>query len=341
MIRAANELLSTIRQIHTAIRDEVVATCERDSLNALSEIVADQAGDTIFAIDRVSEQILLQHFEQLGSRWSFVLVAEGLGEDGLMVFPPETDPTQAELVIIIDPIDGTRGLMYQKRAAWILTGVAPNRGTSTNLSDIELAVQTEIPLVKQHLSDCLWAFAGQPAQGERYNRLTGESTPLHPQPSQAQTIAQGYGNISRFFPGVRAELAAIDDELILRTLGPAAAGKVQAFEDQYISSGGQLYELMMGHDRWVADLRPLAEPLLAARGQASGLCCHPYDLCTELIARQLGIIITDEHGEQLSAPLDVSTDMSWIGYANSAIHEQIAPALKTLLAQHFTPKSSS
>lgn len=335
MIRAVNELLSTIRQIHAAIRDEVVATCERNSLNALSEIVAEQAGDTIFAIDRVSEQVLLQHFEQLSNRWSFVLVAEGLGEDGLMVFPPETDPAQAELVIIIDPIDGTRGLMYQKRAAWILTGVAPNRGPATNLSDIELAVQTEIPLVKQHLSDSLWAIAGQPAQGERYNRLTGESTPLRPQPSQARTIAQGYGNISRFFPGVRAELAAIDDELIRRTLGPAEAGKVQSFEDQYICSGGQLYELIMGHDRWVADLRPLAEPLLTARGQASGLCCHPYDLCTELIARKLGIIVTDEHGEQLTAPLDVSTNMSWIGYANSAIHEQIAPTLKTLLIQHF------
>ena len=42
--------------------------------------------------------------------------------------------------------------MYQKRPAWILTGVAPGPGPST-LADIELAVQTEIPLVKQHLCD--------------------------------------------------------------------------------------------------------------------------------------------------------------------------------------------
>jgi hypothetical protein len=34
---------------------------------------------------------------------------------------------------------------------------------------------------------------------------------------------------------------------------------------------------MMGHDHWVADLRPLVEPLLRARGQALGLACHPYD----------------------------------------------------------------
>jgi fructose-1,6-bisphosphatase/inositol monophosphatase family enzyme len=334
MIRAVDELLSHIRQIHEAIRDEIVATTEHSSLSSLSTIVAEQAGDTVFAIDRVSEHALLQHFETLSHQWSFILVAEGLGEDGLMTFPANIPPEQAELIIIIDPIDGTRGLMYQKRAAWILTGVAVNHGTRTNLSDIELAIQTEIPLVKQHLSDSFWTISGQPVYGERYNRLNGERTRLIPQPSQATTIAQGYGNIARFFPGPRTELATIDDELILRILGPNQRGKVQAFEDQYISSGGQLYELIMGHDRWIADLRSLVEPLLNRRGQELGLCCHPYDLCTELIARQLGIIITDASGNALSAPLDVSTNLSWIGYANQAIHDQVAPELHNVLKQH-------
>ena len=69
--------------------------------------------------------------------------------------------------IIVDPIDGTRGLMYQKRSAWVLTGVAPNRGADTSLRDIVLAVQTEIPLVKQHLSDQMWALKGEGAQARR------------------------------------------------------------------------------------------------------------------------------------------------------------------------------
>ena len=51
----------------------------------------------------------------------------------------------------------------------------------------------------------------------------------------------------------------------------------------------------------------------------SWLCCHPYDLCTELIAREAGLIVTDEYGKPLAAPLDVTTNMSWIGYANKAI----------------------
>src|SRR5258708_11669592 len=330
MIRERERLLTHIREIHAAIRDQILLVCEQASIDKLSEIVAEQAGDTIFAIDRVSEEVLLEHFAHLGHEWSFVLIAEGLGEDGLAVFPEGTAPEEAELRIIIDPIDGTRGLMYQKRAAWILTGVAQNLGDTTDLTAIELAVQTEIPLVKQHLSDSFWALAGEGCQGERYNRLTGDVMPLLPQPSQASTIAQGYGNIARFFPGSRARLAALDDAVIELALGPVETGKVQAFEDQYISTGGQLYELIMGHDRWMADLRPLAFP-----PQNAGLCCHPYDLCTELIAREAGIICTDHAGQPLAAPLDVTTGIAWMGYANQAIYQQVAPLLLATMRQYL------
>jgi fructose-1,6-bisphosphatase/inositol monophosphatase family enzyme len=326
MIREKEKLLQRIREIQAAIRDQVVLSSEQTTTEQMAEIIAEQGGDTIFAIDRISEQVLLEHFAQLSASWSFVLIAEGLGEDGVAVFPQGMDETQAELRIIIDPIDGTRGLMYQKRPAWILTGVAPNRGAETNLADIELAVQTEIPLVKQHLSDVLWAVAGEGYHSERFNRLTGETFPLHLRPSQAETIAQGFGGIARFFPGSRAALAAMDDALVEEILGPNQAGKVQAFEDQYICTGGQLYELLAGHDRWLADLRPVIYP-----PERAALCCHAYDLCTELIAREAGIMITDHLGKRLAAPLDVTTGIAWMGFANRVIHQQVAPLLQTLL----------
>src|ERR1041385_4710013 len=141
MIHQAEELLTQLRAIHEAIREKVVASCEQQAVEQLSAIVGVQAGDTIFALDRVSEEALIEQFEVLGNSRSFVLIAEGLGEDGQVTFPRGTDPNKAELRIIIDPIDGTRGIMYQKRAAWILTGVAPNQGPDTGLDAIELAIQ--------------------------------------------------------------------------------------------------------------------------------------------------------------------------------------------------------
>lgn len=333
MIQDASDLLEELCALHEAIRDKVVESCERQAIEQLSNVVSVQAGDTIFALDRISEEVLIRYFEKLGQTRSFVLIAEGLGEDGVMTFPRGTDPAEAELRVIIDPIDGTRGIMYQKRSAWILTGVAPNRGPETGLQDIELAIQSEIPLVKQDLCDCFWAIRGQGVGGERINRYTGTSTDLLPHPSHADTIAYGYGGISRFFPGGRAELAAIDDSVVERILGPNETGQAQAFEDQYISTGGQLYELLMGHDRWIADLRPLIATYLQSRGRNLGLCCHPYDLCTELIAREAGIVVTTASGDPLTAPLDVTTPMNWVGYANRQLHDQVAPVLQAVLQE--------
>jgi hypothetical protein len=323
-------LLAPIQALHRRVRRDVVRACEEAAVTALSGVAREEEGDTIYAIDRVAEHVLVGEIGRTMATPDapVVLVAEGL-PGGEVIVPEGADRRVARWVIIVDPIDGTRGLMYQKRPAWILTGVAAGPGPRT-LADIELAVQTEIPLVKQHLSDEVWAVRGQGASALRVNRLTGASHPLELQPSTATTLAHGFAMISRFFPGNRSELAAIDDEVVEAVLGPPQPGKAQSFEDQYISTGGQLYELMAGHDRFVADLRPLFE---RRRPGGAALCCHPYDLCTELIARELGIPVTDERGRPLGAPLDVTSDVGWAGYANRALKEQIEPHLHRALAR--------
>jgi hypothetical protein len=325
--RPDHPLLAPIQALHRRIRRDVVRGCEQAALAALSGIADDGEGDTIYAIDRIAEHVLIDEISRTVATHAapVVLVAEGL-PGGEVVLPEGASRDAARWVIIVDPIDGTRGLMYQKRAAWILTGIAAGPPPRT-LADIELAVQTEIPLVKQHLSDEAWAVRGEGAGALRVNRLTGETQPLDLHPSRATTIEHGFATIARFFPGHRALLGAIDDEMVAALLGPARPGKAQAFEDQYISSGGQLYELMAGHDRFVADLRPLVER------QSGALCCHPYDLCTELIARSLGVVVTDGSGRPLDAPLDVISDVSWIGYANAGLKERIEPHLRRALAR--------
>jgi fructose-1,6-bisphosphatase/inositol monophosphatase family enzyme len=328
------ELLGPVHKLHKKIRAAVVEACERATLGEMAKVVSEQEGDTIFALDRVSEEVLVDFFEhEVAPIAPVLLVAEGL-EDGEIVLPRGSAESDVVWRIIVDPIDGTRGLMYQKRSGWILTGVAPNRGPGTTLNDIELAVQTEIPLVKQHLSDVLWAFRGEGANSERFNRLTGEQSAFRLQPSTANNIAQGYAQIVRFFPGVRDVLAKIDDEIVAAALGPPLPGKALCFEDQYTSSGGQLYELMAGHDRFVADLRACMSPVTSERGLPRSLCCHPYDLCTELIAREAGVIITDINGGPLEAPLAVDPDVSWAGYANERIHRSVEPLLQAAMRKH-------
>src|SRR6267142_5607410 len=225
-------LLTPIRELHERIRSAVVEACEGAAVDELARVVKEEEGDTIFAVDRVSEELLLEVFErEVATTAPLVLIAEGL-EGGQIMLPRGLPEAEAVWRIIVDPIDGTRCLMYQKRSAWILTGVAPNRGEHTSLADIEVAVQTEIPLVKQHLSDALWASRGAGTQGERFNRITRERKPFHPHPSNAVELEHRFCSVTRFFSGARDVLAAIDDDISFGVAGPGRAGKAYCFEDQ-------------------------------------------------------------------------------------------------------------
>jgi len=324
-------LIDPLKRLHSIVRDAVVKSFEQSAVEDMAAIAREEEGDTIYAVDRISEELLIDFFnEEVASVVPVVLIAEGL-PSGKVTLPAGINEEEAKWRVIVDPIDGTRSLMYQKRSAWILTGVAPNRGSETSLADIEFAIQTEIPIIKQHLSDSLWSRRGNGVEAERFNRLTGESVSLSLKRSHATTIAHGYSQVARFFPGARDELAAIDEEIVLGALGPVQPEKAHCFEDQYTSSGGQLYELMIGHDRFTADLRPLMNKVLAQRGLALGICCHPYDVCTELIAREAGVIVTDATGNQLNAELSVKPDVTWVGYANKYIQSQIEPLLQAAL----------
>jgi len=330
-------LLELLRRLSREIRDGVLAACAAQSEAELSAVAADGPGDTIYRIDKVSEALLV---ERLGAAAAalggVVLVAEGI-EDGALRLP--RGARSAAWRVIVDPIDGTRGLMYQKRSAWVLAAAAPERGAATGSADIVLAVQTEIPLLKQHLCDELWAVRGQGAHLSRVDRFSGQEQARAIAPSRAPTLEHGFAMLTRFFPGARDELAAIDDEIMHELLGAAAPGKALCFEDQYASTGGQLYELMVGHDRFNADLRPLMGPLLERRGRPRSLCCHPYDLCTSLIASEVGVRLTDPWGRPLSFPLEVDPDLSWVGYANAALEASVAPVLSAALARRgLTPE---
>ena len=328
----AHHLLPAVLKLHDRIRDSVVAAWEWQNTEDLAAVAADDVGDTIYAVDKVSERTLIEGLGDIAFDEPLCLVAEGLPVEGL-VLPIGASERDCKWRFLVDPIDGTRGLMYQKRPAWILTGVAPNRGDDTRLRDIVLAVQTEIPLVKQHLCDQLWAERGEGGHARRINRLTGARELLALRPSRAESIAHGFASLVRFFPGARDVLAAIDDEIAFAVEGAPSPGKALCFEDQYISTGGQLYELMAGHDRFVADIRPLMKHTLAERAWDRPLCCHPYDLCAVLVAEELGVVVTDPNGHPLDAPFDLATDVAWVGYANAMLRHRVEPALRAALAR--------
>jgi len=315
-------------------------------------------GDTIYRLDVDAEAALLEW----AADWSrdlgpggrpFVLVAEGLPGDGRLPFPAGADPADAAFECVVDPVDGTRCLMYDKRSAWALGAVAPGRavlGRPPLLSDLAVAVQTELPTSRARLVDTLWAVAGGGVTGETLDLVTGRTVPLRPSPSRSTTLAHGFATIAKFFPGTKEATAWIEERLFAEVVGESGGGAPLVFDDEYVSSGGQLYELLVGHDRFTADLRPalmrLAEQR-AARAARDGdpdpaparrrLCARPYDLCTSLIAAEAGVAVTDEWGRPLRAPLDTVSDVAWVGYANEHLRRRIEPVLQRLLRELGVP----
>ena len=344
-----------------------------------------------------------------------MLIAEGMqdqhGQEGPVVFPRGSREEDAHIRVIVDPIDGTREIMYDKRAAWALAGAAPNKGPLTRLRDIEVAVMTELPTSKMGFADVLWAIKGRGAKGvrerlepekavltppedgrnvpigkvltklgkvddekviealnaqQRRGGLVGQiligmgyvnqkdvqialafqkgdkpnlapevmsliaGEPLTLRPSTAETINHGFAAISNFFPGTKVMASELMEHLVRNLIGPADVTQATVFDDQYISTGGQFYELIVGHDRFNADLRPLFYRL---QDQPEGLSCHPYDCAGLLIAEEAGVIITGTDGNPLDGPMDTTTGLSWIGYANPALRAKIEPLITEFISR--------
>ena len=167
----------------------------------------------------------------------------------------------------------------------------------TRLHDIELAVQTEIPIVE---ATPLRRAVGRPRRGR--TRRTCEPAHAASAAARASALARRRRSptASRWWRGSSPARAKSWPRLTKRSCSPRSARRNPARRTCSRTStsrtGGQLYELIAGHDRFVADIRPLMDACLARSGQALGICCHPYDLCTELIARELGVIVTDAYG---------------------------------------------
>jgi hypothetical protein len=335
-------LLERLHALHDAMRDALHAHMLQTSIEVMSASTGIRGGDTVYALDTRGEEILLEFCADWGRESPFLLVAEGLHDEQSTLAPGRqlfgcAQVEEAQFIMIVDPIDGTRPLMYDKRSAWILTGIAPNLGDETNLSHIEVAMQTELPTTKMLWADRVWAVRGQGTQGNSTNMMNGEMRNLTVRPSQTPTVEGGYAMFCKFFTGSKGWLAQMEEELIMEVLGPPPAGHPQTFDDQYISNAGQLFDLMTGRDRFNAELRPLAHEILHG-DPSSHLCSHPYDLCGELIAREAGVIVTNDTGGALDAPLDVESPVGWIAYANRDIQRQIEPTLLRLIHERRAVK---
>lgn len=329
--------LLCVMQSH--IQARVSEARQRRSSEDLSSVAAVTESDTIYQIDRVGEEAILAWFEAHWPRsWPVELVMEGApeGSGAGLRFPRDAPDSELRFTCIIDPIDGTRSLMHDKRSAWILSAVAPfDASCPARLRDTRVAVMTELPPTKQQLADQVSAIRGAGRSGLRAERVdlrSGGHAPVQLRPSRARDLCNGFAAFARFFPQGKALVAAFEESLWERLYGESEAGGPAIFDDQYLCTGGQFYELLAGHDRMLGDLRPLVFEKL---GLSQAITCHPYDACTALILEEAGCRVSAPDGAPLDFPLDTVSPVAWVGFANAELEAHVRPALDATLGEFF------
>lgn len=315
-------LLALQHEILLALR---AAQQQHDSAT-LSQVARTGDGDTIFAIDVHAEDILLQQCERWGRDEPLRLIAEGIPAAGIVFGRGEP-----RWRMIVDPIDGTRPLMHDKRSAWSLAAIAPERGADTTLLDVVAAAMTELPTTWQGTSTRLWAERGGPTRGDRLVLGAEVRTPIRVQPSREGHLRYGFVASSNFFLGGKELIARVEDAIFTRHLEHDRPWQAELYVDQYMSSGGQLAELALGRDRFALDIRPLVHRAL---GQEAALCSHPYDVCTALVAEAAGCVVTAPDGRPLASPLRVDGEVAWVGYANVELQARLQPIVLAVLTEH-------
>lgn len=320
----------------TVVQTHVTQESSKVESRTLSEVSDITKADTIYQIDKFSEDALLAWFEQ---QWPEDLpvevIAEGLEGSGPVVFPKSSRLEDTKFKVIIDPIDGTRELMYDKRSAWVIAGVAPQRFKDNRIGDVQVAMITELPTSKQRYADQISGYKGCGREGltcERFDIVSGGKSQFRLKPSTASNVEHGVAAFVKFFPEGKELIARFETDL-WRRLGVYGEHKSPViFDDQYISTAGQMYELLVGHYRFYGDMRPYALQLM---GALESLTCHPYDVGAGLLLKEAGCVYESPWGDEVDVPMDTTTPVSWVAYANRELAESIRPVLTDLMSFYF------
>lgn len=292
--------------------------------------VSQGVADVTYAVDRATENELSKWLLEVGAEQNLSLFSEDtgwrhVGPDGRGGVLELEDFDHGGVRLVIDPVDGTRNLMADLRSAWTVIALCGPGSIQPRLSEVELGVISELPDSRAARYRMLCARQGCGATLEE--RALADDEALDRAPLRCdddQRVEHGYFSFFRYTPAQRPRLAALEAEFFSRLEQHEGANPRYCYDDQYISNGGQLALLSLGTYRFIADLRADLAPGIEADCTTS----KPYDCAGAiLVAREAGCVVHDADGALLDFPLDATTPVSFVGYANTGTAGRLEPHL--------------
>jgi fructose-1,6-bisphosphatase/inositol monophosphatase family enzyme len=312
-------------RIRVAARRALLDAVGKGDLAPLARVAGEGAGDVTYGIDVPTEEVLTEWLLEESRSGPLSILTEDAGwrhrgPEGELPGFDHGGPR-----ISVDPIDGTRMLMSDLRPAWSVIGLAGPGRDAPRLSEVVLGILSEIPDSRAAHYRRLVAERGKGCRCEERELADGRVVSTRKLDTGSDDrVDHGLFPFFRYMPDQRPEIAAIEAAFFAGLAEHEGADVRACWDDQYVSNGGQLALLALGTYRMIADLRAS----VAARHGRTTLTGKPYDISgAVLCAQEAGCIVTAVDGSPLDFPLDAETPVGFVGWANAATSERLAPHL--------------
>jgi myo-inositol-1(or 4)-monophosphatase len=260
-----------VLELATALREEVAP--ELGSHAGRAHAGAGAGGDVTFAIDERAESFMERFLAERAPDVAFY------SEDRGLVAPAG----DAEWVLVVDPIDGTRPAMAGFEAACVSVALAPLGDGNPTMGDVQVGCVVEIKSGR--------AYIAERGKGVEPAPALSENTDL-------SRMFWAYGLRGR---PVRRIAEVIGELIDASSVGGGTFDLGSATYDMTRVVTGQLDAYVEPGARLIADVPGMREEFERI-GSGAVLNNSPYDLAAVvLICEEAGAVVTDAYGQSLAA----------------------------------------
>lgn len=325
--------LPRLRTLCAAIRDdtraELFTALSRRDDTRIARPQGRGVGDLTYGLDLPSEARIDRWFRDAARRAPLSVLTEDTGWRHLGPAPDGGAATERAGFdhggprIAFDPVDGTRNLMADLRAAWTVVSFAPPGPDEPRLGDLTGGIVAEIPTSRAYCARLFHAETGGACHLEELDLARDELLESREvRVDDDDRPDQGYFPFFRYKPDLRPRISRLEAAFFARLEEQEGAELLTCYDDQYFSNAGQLVLLILGTYRMMVDARAL----IATRMGVDSTTSKPYDVAGAIVcARAAGVPLTAADGTRLDFPIDARTPLDFAGYANEGTRRRLEP----------------
>ncbi len=293
--------------------------------------------DVSYGIDTIIDNIYRRHLNDLYRKYNDLNI---LSEH--YSYPIREN---AKYFVLIDPVDGSRELMRDERAAYFIFAWGEWKGKETTLSDIKGVALGRLPTSRECIYEFIVVSENKEPTKYIYNILKQPYEEINsPKNWKSKKMENNSVRdiehthicfVAPFYP--YRYTATIADEFYEEV--KKRFGKKELFNEQYLTTAGQMIGMIEGKLSMIVDIRPS----IKANSSIEMLCAHPYDVPAAYLIKKLGgVVVGKDFKEETfwnQKIIPLNRDIEFIAFPNKEIFEKYGGILRSIIEKKIIEKS--